>query len=86
MKRMNVLEYDSKTPLINDEFKPANVKVMLKQHVGNTAVATVKIGEKVKTGDLIGDIEEGKLGARVHASIDGKITHVSEEFVRISAN
>ena len=85
MKRLNVLEYDSKTPFIKDELSPESVKINLRQHVGNAAIPIVKIGDKVKTGELIGDIEEGKLGARVHASIDGMVTHVSQDFIRISA-
>lgn len=86
MKRLNVLEYDSHTPFNKNELNPSSVKINLKQHVGNSAFAVVKIGDKVKVGDLIGDIERGKLGAKVHASIDGQVTHVSEEFIRISAN
>jgi hypothetical protein len=38
----------------------------------------------VHEGTLIGDIEEGVLGARVHASISGRVTHVSDEFIRIA--
>lgn len=86
MKRINVLEYDSKTPFNNGKLEPESVKILLKQHVGNPALPVVNIGDKVKAGSLIGDIEEGKLGAKVHASIDGTVTHVSEEFIRISAN
>ena len=43
----------------------------------------VKTNDMVKTGDLIGDIPEGKLGARVHASIGGVVTEVTGEFIVI---
>ncbi len=86
MKKLNVTHFDSKTPFNNEQPKPDSVKIMLKQHVGAPAKALVSIGDQVSKDDLIGDIEEGKLGAKIHSSINGKVTHVSEEFIRISAN
>ncbi len=85
MKRMDIFKYDAHTPFNKTEPEPKSVKILLKQHVGVPAKAVVRLGDKVNTGDLIGDMEEGKLGARVHASIDGKVTHVNEEYVSITA-
>ncbi len=85
MKRIDVLKYDNHTPFVKESPKPAQVKIMLKQHVGSPAVPVIKLGAIVNEGTLIADIEEGKLGAKIHASISGKVTHVSEEFIRITA-
>jgi Na+-translocating ferredoxin:NAD+ oxidoreductase RnfC subunit len=41
----------------------------------------VQKGDSVKKGDLIGEIPEGALGARVHASIDGTVEAVNENIV-----
>lgn len=84
MKRIDVLKYDKHTPYIEDSPKPNQVKVMLKQHVGLPAKPIVKLGAIVNEGTLIADIEEGKLGAKIHSSISGKVTHISEEFIRIA--
>jgi Na+-translocating ferredoxin:NAD+ oxidoreductase RnfC subunit len=84
MKRMDILQYDTHTPYRKISPTPSQVKILLKQHVGEPAKAVVGLGGFVNEGDLIGDIEESKLGAKVHASISGKVTHVNEEFVRIS--
>ena len=43
------------------------------------------VGDRVACGQLIGDIPEGSMGARIHASIDGKVTEVTSEFVTIRA-
>jgi Na+-translocating ferredoxin:NAD+ oxidoreductase RnfC subunit len=86
MKKLNVTHLDSKTPFNNEKPKPGSVKIMLKQHVGTPAKALVNIGDHVAKNDLIGDVEEGKLGAKIHSSIDGVVTYVSEEFIGISAN
>ena len=45
----------------------------------------VREGQKVKTGQVVGRVEEGKLGAHVHASIDGKVRAVTPECVEIVA-
>ncbi len=83
-KRLNVEEYEAETPYNKEGPQPNAVKILLQQHVGAPAKATVKIGESVNVGDVIGKPEEGKLGSVIHSSISGKVTHVSEEFIRIS--
>lgn len=83
-KRLNVEQYEAETPFTKERPQPNAVKILLQQHVGGPAKATVKIGESVNVGDVIGKPEEGKLGSVIHSSISGKVTHVSEEFIRIS--
>ncbi|WP_423220349.1 biotin/lipoyl-containing protein [Clostridium beijerinckii] len=43
----------------------------------------VKVGDKVQKGDLIGEISGGKLGAKIHASIDGIIKEITDESIVI---
>jgi Na+-translocating ferredoxin:NAD+ oxidoreductase RnfC subunit len=59
------------------------VRVPLGAHFGSPARAIVRVGERVQEGDRVGEIPEGKLGARVHASIAGKVTVVNPSFVEI---
>ena len=49
------------------------------------AVPVVSAGAKVKKGQVVGRVEEGKLGADVHASIAGKVRAVSADAVEIVA-
>jgi Na+-translocating ferredoxin:NAD+ oxidoreductase RnfC subunit len=83
MKRTDLSRYDSLTPFNALIPKPNEVKIIMKQHAGVPAKPIVKLGSSVKEGDLIADIEEGKLGARIHASIGGRITELSDDFIRI---
>jgi len=83
MKKLNIAEYNLQAPFLNEQPEPAEVKIPLKQHIGVSAEAIVQIGQYVKEGELIGEIPEGKLGAKIHSSIRGKVTHVNEEFIRI---
>lgn len=83
MKKIDIYKYDAKTPFTKDSISPKQVKIMLKQHVGMPAQAVVNKGDLVNEGDLVGNIEEGKMGARIHASISGRVMEVNQEFVII---
>jgi len=61
-------------PLIEYDFSPRRVNIPLKQHAGAPAVPVVKTGDRVRAGDLLAQPEAGKLGARIHASIEGVVT------------
>lgn len=82
--RLGLGEFRNEGPLVDYAFAPRKVKVLLKQHAGTPAVAIVKTGDSVRMGDLLAAPTQGKLGARIHASIDGVAT-VVEDAVMIEA-
>ena len=47
------------------------------------SVPVVREGDPVKKGDLVADIPEGKLGARIHSSIDGKVAKIKTDHILI---
>jgi len=79
ISRLGLSEFHNVGPLTEHSFSPSRVTLPLKQHAGAPAVAVVKTGQKVNVGDLLAAPEEGKLGARIHASIRGvaRLTHDS---------
>jgi Na+-translocating ferredoxin:NAD+ oxidoreductase RnfC subunit len=81
MERLEVTRYDSHPPFYEDEIRVDKVSIPLQQHIGRPALPVVKEGDRVKKGDLIGEIPEGALGARVHASIDGTVEAVGDMVV-----
>lgn len=81
MKRLGVMEYDHPSEFCTKERRPARVEIPLSQHVGTPAVAVVKKGERVKKGQHIGEIPDGKLGASIHASIDGVVKQIAESII-----
>jgi len=83
MKKMDIYRFEAKTPYTNKSIEPNKVKIMLKQHVGMPAKALVKAGDRVNAKELIGDIETGKLGAKIHASISGRVTEVTFDHIII---
>ena len=84
-RRLQVEEYEKETPFDAMECHPAAVRIRMKQHAGEPAVPVVEAGGKVKKGQMVGRVADGKLGAHVHASIDGKVRAVTAESVEIVA-
>lgn len=81
--RLRLKEYDRAAPRLENNFQPERVVIPLKQHLGQPAQPVVKEEQKVEAGDLIGDIDPGVMGARIHASISGVIQRVTNESVTI---
>jgi Na+-translocating ferredoxin:NAD+ oxidoreductase RnfC subunit len=82
--KLGLGEFVNEGPLTEHNFAPRKVTLPLKQHAGAAAVAALKGGDRVRTGDLIAAPEAGKLGARIHASIDGRVT-VGDDAIVIEA-
>ena len=68
---------------IDTVFTPDTVYIQLKQHVGKPATAIVKVGDKVKTGDVVALTAYEDLGTVMHASINGTVKEVTDRFVII---
>jgi Na+-translocating ferredoxin:NAD+ oxidoreductase RnfC subunit len=77
-RKLGLSPYENPASYRDVNFEPEIVRIPLKQHAGSAAIPVVKEGDKVKRGDLIGDISEELLGAKVHASINGIVESVSE--------
>jgi Na+-translocating ferredoxin:NAD+ oxidoreductase RnfC subunit len=83
--RLNLTEYNRKAPLDEEEYRPKRVALKLRQHIGAPSVPVVRAGDAVSAGRLVADIPEGALGARVHASIAGKVESVDANAIHLSA-
>ncbi len=84
-RRLQIEEYERETPFERVECRPTRVRIKLKQHAGQPAVPAVEAGRQVKRGQVVGRVEDAKLGAHVHASIDGKVRAVTPEAIEIVA-
>ncbi len=81
MERLEVTNYDTHPQFCENDIQVRQVTIPLQQHLGQPALPAVQTGAKVKKGDLIGEIPEGALGARVHASIDGVVESVGDNII-----
>lgn len=60
---------------------PDRVEIPVKMHIGAPCTPVVAPGDRVSVGDLIARPPEGALGARIHASIAGKVASVGQRIV-----
>jgi len=85
LRRLGISNYDHYAGYKKfDSTKVQEVRLPLKQHVGNPAVPKVKTGDQVKKGDLIAEVSEG-IGASLHASISGVVKDVTSDMIVIRA-
>ena len=54
---------------------PKQVRILMSQHIGAPAKATVKKGDEVSVGTLIGR-GRGFVSANIHSSVSGKVSAV----------
>jgi Na+-translocating ferredoxin:NAD+ oxidoreductase RnfC subunit len=76
MLKLGLMEYRNEGPLVDVPFAPKQVCIPLKQHAGVPADPVVRVGDRVRTGDLLAKPPQGALGARIHCSIDGVVRHL----------
>ncbi len=80
--RLGLNKYDVPAPL-DGKIEVKSVRIPLLQHIGAPALPAVKVGDKVKKGDLIASAPDGALCVDIHASIDGKIESVTQKYIKI---
>lgn len=85
MNRLGIAEFEAEATYDDREIKPKEVQILLQQHIGVPAEPVVKVGEVVSAGQLIAQIPADKLGAPIHASIDGKVKAVTNDRIVINA-
>jgi len=81
MSKLALMELEKDAPLKNISYSPSRVSIPLKQHTGAPARPLVGPGDRVIRGQLIGEIPENSLGARIHASISGTVTEINGSIV-----
>ena len=82
--RLNLTQYDTHPDSAGD-YTPSMVRIPLRQHIGAPATCVVSAGDRVKKGDLIGEIPENAMGARIHASIGGVVESIADGMVTIKS-
>lgn len=85
LHRLNLSGYEAHAQY-GGEIAATRVVLPLHQHIGAPADCVVHVGQKVSAGDLVGEIPENSMGARIHASIDGVVEDIVDKKVIIKAS
>ena len=83
--RFELAPYQRPAAYWEHDVVPMRVSIRLKQHAGAPARPTVRRGQQVSVGTVIGECNPEELSARVHASVTGRVVHVDEEVVCIES-
>lgn len=81
--KLGLNDWYQDAPLKALDVEPSQVVLPLRQHIGATAVPSVKQGERVTRGQCIADVPQGALGVPLHASIDGVISSVTDHAITV---
>lgn len=81
--RLGLKKYDVSAPM-NDGFSSNSVKISIVPNIGAKPVTIVKEGDAVQKGDVIAKAFEGALSVNVHASVSGKVTRITDSYIKIN--
>lgn len=59
---------------------PDKVVLPMQQHIGAPCIPTVKVGDTVKVGQIVGDSDKF-ISAPIHSSISGTVTKIADTFL-----
>jgi Na+-translocating ferredoxin:NAD+ oxidoreductase RnfC subunit len=84
LKKLDLTKYDVELPYVEGVQPVRKVRISLNKHAGRPALPKAQMGQKVKMCDIIASTPEDVLETVYHASIDGKITDVNNEWIEIT--
>lgn len=82
LARLGLTKYVVKAPLVEDEIKPKELKILMSQHIGLPAKPIVKKGDTVSAGDKIASVGD-KLGCDIYAPASGTVTEKTDNYLII---
>ncbi|WP_419176652.1 4Fe-4S dicluster domain-containing protein [Desulfosediminicola sp.] len=84
IQRLKLGEYEAHAKY-GGEMATGQVALPLRQHIGAPARPVVAVGDRVSENQLIAEIPEMAMGARVHASIDGVVASIDNGIICIAS-
>ncbi len=82
-RRYRLSAYESHELPLSRPPLPGAVRLPLKQTPGVPPAPVVSVGDSVRKGELVAELPEGKLGANLHASIDGTVTEIGLDHITL---
>lgn len=79
--RLDIAKYDVEAPYKEQKVNSKELKINMRQHIGQPAKAIVKTGEIVKEYQTIAECKG--LGADIHSPINGVVKTVTEDYIII---
>ena len=81
--KLGLSDWYHDAPLAETDYSTNKTTLLLRQHIGASAIPCVEQGECVVRGQCVADVPSGALGAPVHASIDGIVSEITEQSITV---
>lgn len=81
--KLGLSDWYHDAPLAETDYSTDKTTLLLRQHIGASAIPCVEQGEHVVRGQCVADVPSGALGAPVHASIDGIVSEITEQSITV---
>jgi len=85
VSKLGIGAWDKPAPLRPLPRELTRLVLPLKQSAGVPVVPSVREGQEVKAGDVLGEPPEGALGARLHAPAEARVESVTDAIVLVKA-
>ncbi|AUV26887.1 MULTISPECIES: cobalamin reductase PduS [unclassified Citrobacter freundii complex] len=81
--KLGLSDWYHDAPLTETDYPTDKTTLLLRQHIGASAIPCVRQGENVVRGQCVADVPSGALGAPVHATIDGIVSEITEQSITV---
>ena len=81
--KLGLSDWYHDAPLTETDYPTDKTTLLLRQHIGASAIPCVQQGENVVRGQCVADVPSGALAAPVHASIDGIVSEITEQSITV---
>lgn len=81
MKKLHIQQYDHPAHWEDVRLEPRRVMLPLKQNAGVANRPLVQPGERVRAGQMVGQVPEQALGAPIHSPFDARVVSVNDRLV-----
>jgi len=79
MRKLSITEYDHPAHWTAKTVEPSRVVLPLKQSAGVANNPIVRVGDRVRAGQALGEIPEKALSAIIHAPFDATVAEVTDK-------
>ena len=83
LSKLDLMSYKVHPVPVTAPDDPKMVGLYLRQHIGAPSTPVVKKGDAVTCGQVVAEIAENALGARIHASVTGTVVDVDAEKILV---
>jgi Na+-translocating ferredoxin:NAD+ oxidoreductase RnfC subunit len=81
--KLGLSDWYHDAPLDLTDYPTEKTTLLLRQHIGASAIPCVQKDERVVRGQCVADVPPGALGAPVHASIDGIVSEITDQSITV---